>query len=172
MTNIKERVLQIARLKGIPYELFCSKLGMTYGNFKGKAKNTPLNSDALAKILSNYRDVDAEWLILGIGDIFKNTGANWGTINTQTNNTGVTNKQNNENITILNRMQDLNSARELEEILSRAGIKLPPQEFSTLEIYRVLDVLHIKMESLERELSSKDNIINSLIKALATEREK
>lgn len=71
LSNIKERVLHVAKTKGISYETFFEKLGMTYGNFKGKAKTTPLNSDAVANILSLYPDVDPDWLISGKGTMIK-----------------------------------------------------------------------------------------------------
>lgn len=70
-TNIKERILQIAKYNKISYEAFFEELGMSYGNFKGKAKNTPLNSDAIASILTKYNDISADWLLLGIGNMKK-----------------------------------------------------------------------------------------------------
>jgi hypothetical protein len=80
-TNIKERVLQIAENKGISKEKFFEQIGMTYGNFKGKSKKTPLNSNAIVDISTIYPDVNLEWLLLGKGSMFKkdqllNTPAN------------------------------------------------------------------------------------------------
>ena len=68
-SNIKERVLQIAESEGIIKEKFFKKIGMTYGNFKGKSKETPLNSNAIADIISNFPNVNLEWLITGNGNI-------------------------------------------------------------------------------------------------------
>lgn len=70
-TNIKERILQIAKYKKISYEAFFEELNMSYGNFKGKAKKTPLNSDAIASILTKYNDISADWLLLGTGNMRK-----------------------------------------------------------------------------------------------------
>ena len=39
--------------------------------FKGIAKMTPLNSDAIANILSIYQDVNPEWLLTGKGGVHK-----------------------------------------------------------------------------------------------------
>ena len=64
-TNIKERILQIAKNKGISYEIFFSDLGLSYSNFKGKQRNTSLQSDSIDKIISKYTDVDLHWLITG-----------------------------------------------------------------------------------------------------------
>lgn len=71
ISNIKERILYLADFKGVAKEKFFTEIGMTYGSFKGKQKNTALNSDALDKILSIYPDVDALWLITGNGSMTK-----------------------------------------------------------------------------------------------------
>lgn len=70
-TNIKERVLQIAEIKGVAKETFFKGIGMTYGNFKGKSKETPLNSNAIEVISSMYPDIDLEWLLTGKGNMLK-----------------------------------------------------------------------------------------------------
>lgn len=71
MSNIKERILQIPENKGVSKESFFENIGMTYGNFKGEAKKTPINSDAIANILSKHPDISLEWLVLGIGPMLK-----------------------------------------------------------------------------------------------------
>ena len=38
ITEIKERVLQIAKYHGVSYEKFSNEIGMSYASFKGKAK--------------------------------------------------------------------------------------------------------------------------------------
>ncbi|SFB81164.1 hypothetical protein SAMN05421780_101584 [Flexibacter flexilis DSM 6793] len=68
-TNIKERVLLIAENKGVSKEIFFANIGMTYGSFKGEAKKTPLNSDAIANILTIYSDISATWLLTGKGSM-------------------------------------------------------------------------------------------------------
>lgn len=73
-TNIKERVLQIAEFKRVTKEKFFKQIGMTYGNFKGKSKETPLNSNAIADISSIHSDISLEWLLTGKGDMLKKTG--------------------------------------------------------------------------------------------------
>ncbi|MGL4346992.1 MAG: hypothetical protein ACRCR9_02770 [Chitinophagaceae bacterium] len=70
-SNIKERCLEIAVNKGISKELFFKNIGMTYGNFKGKAKETPLNSDTIANILTNFPDISPEWLLTGKGSMLR-----------------------------------------------------------------------------------------------------
>ncbi|MGV9003993.1 S24 family peptidase [Flavobacterium sp.] len=70
-TNIKERILYITEFKGIGKEKFFEDLGVTYGNFKGKAKEKSLSSDVLAKIVTKYKDINPEWLLTGNGSVLK-----------------------------------------------------------------------------------------------------
>lgn len=69
ITNIKERVLEIAKYKGVSYERFCESIGMTYGSFKGIAKERPLNSDAIEIIITNNPDINSNWLLTGKGNM-------------------------------------------------------------------------------------------------------
>lgn len=71
MSNIKERVLLIAELKGISKTDFFKDLGLSYANFKGIQKATALNSDAVVTILSRYPDIDPEWLVTGNGEMLR-----------------------------------------------------------------------------------------------------
>jgi hypothetical protein len=64
-TNIKERVVQIARKQSISQERFYHSIGMTSASFRGKAKDSPLNSNAIANIITNYPEVDLHWLVTG-----------------------------------------------------------------------------------------------------------
>jgi hypothetical protein len=68
---IKERVIQIIDYKGIGKESFYSQIGMTSANFRGKAKETPLNSNAIENILSVIPDLSPEWLLTGKGTMLK-----------------------------------------------------------------------------------------------------
>lgn len=75
-SNIKERVLYFAKNQGFSVEYFLSSIEMTYGSFKGKAKEGSLNSDAIAKILTNYPNINIEWLLTGKGDMIKFSNEN------------------------------------------------------------------------------------------------
>lgn len=71
MTNIKDRVLYVAEIKGVSREIFFEELGLSYSNFKGIQKKSALSSDSIDKILTKYSDIDANWIITGKGNVIK-----------------------------------------------------------------------------------------------------
>lgn len=64
-TSIKDRVVQVAESQGISKEAFFKSIGMTSASFRGKAKETPLNSNAIVNIITKYPNVDLYWLLNG-----------------------------------------------------------------------------------------------------------
>ena len=71
ISTIKERILYLLECKEITKSKFFEKIDMTYGNFTGKSKKTPLNSDAIGNILLEIPDVNPEWLLTGNGQMLK-----------------------------------------------------------------------------------------------------
>ena len=69
LPTVKERFLQYLDLQGFPKKESCEKIGMTYGNFTGNAKMTPLNSTAIGNILLSFPDLSADWLLTGRGSM-------------------------------------------------------------------------------------------------------
>jgi len=65
-TNIKSRVVEIAEKQNISKEKFFKSIGMTSASFRGKAGKTPLNSNAIANIITKYPDTDLYWLLTGV----------------------------------------------------------------------------------------------------------
>ena len=72
---IKERILQIAKRKGITNREICQKIGLTYGGFTGENKKRPVNSDALANLLAEYPDVNPRWLLTDQGSMLHEQSA-------------------------------------------------------------------------------------------------
>lgn len=71
LTNIKERILYIAELKGISKEKFIENLNQKYANYKGISKNSAPSSEVLAEISTKYPDVNLDWILTGKGDELK-----------------------------------------------------------------------------------------------------
>lgn len=66
---IKKRIIQLLEFKGIAKENFYKEIGMTSANFRGKASETPINSNAIVNILSIIPDLNIYWLLTGDGDM-------------------------------------------------------------------------------------------------------
>ncbi|UOH77642.1 ELKS/Rab6-interacting/CAST family protein [Ornithobacterium rhinotracheale] len=71
LSNIKERVLYLSENVEVTKQEFFRKIGITYGNFTGKKKERPLNSDAIENILLIYPETNPEWLLTGKGEMLK-----------------------------------------------------------------------------------------------------
>jgi hypothetical protein len=69
--TIKERILQLLESKGVVKDKFFNKIGVSYGNFKGKSLKSGLNSDTIAEISAIFPDVNLEWLLTGKGSMIK-----------------------------------------------------------------------------------------------------
>jgi hypothetical protein len=68
---IKERIIKVIEFKRIAKEKFYSDIGMTSANFRGKAKETPINSTAIKNILLIIPDLNPDWLIFGKGSMLR-----------------------------------------------------------------------------------------------------
>lgn len=66
---IKGRILYVAKVKGIRLADFCESIGQTYGNYKGENIKSAVSSDVLAKLLSLYPDVNADFILRGVGEV-------------------------------------------------------------------------------------------------------
>lgn len=137
---IKERIIQFVDLKGITKESFYSKIGMTSANFRGKAKETPINSTAIENILSEFPDLNLEWLITGKGEMTKSS-------NTQIiKNDGNTNNQNNINGSVGGNVSisqnDLASIieiqRELNDIIRTTQCQLTESQKQVSDLIKIL----------------------------------
>lgn len=95
---IKERIIQFIDYKGVVKERFYEKIGMTSANFRGKAKETPINSTAIENILSEFPDLNLEWLITGKGEMILGNTQNVDISNS--NNKNLNNINGSSNVTI------------------------------------------------------------------------
>lgn len=71
MSNIKERVLLFADNQEGNKQSFFRKVGLNYGNFTGKSKETDLSSSSIEQILTTYPEINPTWLLTGKQEMFK-----------------------------------------------------------------------------------------------------
>ena len=67
--TIKEKILTFLDAEGIKKADFFEAVGIVPSNFKGAAKQSELGGDKIAKILSLYPRLSAEWLMRDRGDM-------------------------------------------------------------------------------------------------------
>lgn len=69
--TIKERIMLFVENSRVPKGKFFDKVGITSANFRGKAKYSPLNSTAIASIISEFPDLSLDWLLTGVGEMYR-----------------------------------------------------------------------------------------------------
>lgn len=73
ISPIKERILQFLEIRQISKVDFCKATGISYANLKGKGLASEIGGLQIAKILSIYKEMSSEWLIMGQGPMLKPT---------------------------------------------------------------------------------------------------
>lgn len=163
---IKERVIQVANYKGIKKETFFSRIGTTSANFRGKAKKTPLNSSTIENILSEFPDVNLEWLITGIGEMLKPESIK---VYTNRNNpvkasgSSSTNDSRNVRLYDVNKITSLKSLFEGHDRFVIGEIRIPDIPACDGAIYIIGDNMYPLLKSgdiiVYKELADPNNII-------------
>lgn len=69
MSEIKRRIFEYLKIKGISKTSFYEVTGIAASNFKGVGATSELGGDRIAKILTIYEDLNADWLLTGRGEI-------------------------------------------------------------------------------------------------------
>lgn len=72
-SRIKERILQLIDSQGITKEKFCNLVEINSSNLRGVTLESDPNARVVAKILTKYPQLSADWLLLGKGEMFKDS---------------------------------------------------------------------------------------------------
>jgi hypothetical protein len=72
ISTIKQNILYFAESQGFKKEDFFNKIEISYSNFKGKSLFSEIGADKLVKILTNYPQINADWLLTGKGEMLRN----------------------------------------------------------------------------------------------------
>lgn len=67
----KDRILIFIKEIGVKQAEFFNLIGASASNFKGNAKKSELGSDKIVKILTQYPQLSPDWLLLGVGNMFR-----------------------------------------------------------------------------------------------------
>lgn len=71
--EIKQRLLYFAENQSIKKSEFYEKIGLMQSNFSGKAATSSLKSENIIKVLMAYPQINPDWLILGNGEMIRNS---------------------------------------------------------------------------------------------------
>lgn len=91
--TIKGRILTFLKEQGISREDFYRNTELSASNFKGVALKSELGGDKIAKILTTYKELSPEWLLIGEGSMLKQNVLN----DKNTDNTLVSNDKDRQN---------------------------------------------------------------------------
>lgn len=114
MSQIKERIIQLIDNLGIKRDFFFKKIGMAASSFRSSAQKTPLNSDAIANILSEIPQVNPDWLLTGQGSMLRTT--------TQVESPNTTQQPLNDDIITLLKEQLKEKEKRIEEQAQEIGM--------------------------------------------------
>ena len=73
--TVKDRILAFLESEGLKKGDFFDAFGIAPSNFRGQSRLSGLNSDTIVKILTEYPDLSAEWLLRGTGNMLICQGA-------------------------------------------------------------------------------------------------
>lgn len=69
--TIKDKILYFLRERGISREVFYQNTGLSPSNFKGIALKSELGGDKIVRILSVYKEMSPDWLLLDNGSMLR-----------------------------------------------------------------------------------------------------
>jgi chromosome segregation ATPase len=71
LTPIKERILQFVDYEKINKTFFFEKIGIASTNFRGEGAKSDLGTDKIVKILTEFPEINSEWLLTGKGKMLR-----------------------------------------------------------------------------------------------------
>lgn len=73
--KIKNRILQYIEIENIKKEYFFKKTGISASNFKGIGLKSDIGGDKIVKILTEFPDINPEWILTGQGTMLRSNKA-------------------------------------------------------------------------------------------------
>ena len=121
ISEIKGRFLQFLESQNISVYKFSTKSGISKSQFSGKSLESELGGSQISEILTQYPDLNSDWLLLGRGGMLRSATQSVGNIS---HSTAVGVNVNGNDINISNNTQQLvdTIARQAETIARQAAI--------------------------------------------------
>jgi len=136
LAPIKQRILLFIDSQGITKKYFFESLKISASNFRSNGLYSEIGGDVLAKILSEYNQLNTEWLLTGKGQMLKS------------NKEGI----------VINKQEDV---QEIQEELVRA-YKIIEDRDIAVQLYKKNEMLSVKVihglqpeeENLKKEIEA------------------
>lgn len=71
MAEIKDRVVEYLKIKGITKQDFCKETGISYANMVGNSLKSELGGEQISSIFMKYPNINPDWLLLGKGNMLR-----------------------------------------------------------------------------------------------------
>lgn len=146
--TIKNRILYFLKEIGIPREEFYKTTDLSPSNFKGIALKSELGGEKIVKILSIYRQISPDWLLLGEGPMLR-----------QENSNGV------QFISGDNNIQTGGNSRPNIQLSQGESIKMLHSQINEKE--RLLQEKDLRIKEKDAQIKEKDAQINKLLSILS-----
>ena len=75
--HTKERILQYLKYKSMSIRKFSEKVSISPSNFNEKCMISALSGDILSRILTEFPDINPDWLLLGKGEMLRQEAPVW-----------------------------------------------------------------------------------------------
>ncbi len=71
--EVKQRLLEYVENKKLKKMVFYDTIGMKQSNFSGEGAVSSLKTENIIKVLKVFSDINPDWLLLGKGEMLRNT---------------------------------------------------------------------------------------------------
>ncbi|MBO4738133.1 MAG: helix-turn-helix transcriptional regulator [Bacteroidales bacterium] len=75
ISEIKKRILQFIEIQHISKYEFCKKTGIGKSNLSGNSLKSELGGAQISQILNHYSNISPDWLLIGKGEMFRDTAS-------------------------------------------------------------------------------------------------
>lgn len=165
--TVNDRIAQFCewyiKEKGITQKSFSESIGISASQLNSIISGRDKAGLAvIEKFLNFHPGLDANWLLKGIGEMFIQRNFVQGNKNIVDSNI----HGNNAYGTVHGHMVNIEEKADFEKIIREKEIEITRQSTKDQEAQRTINDLNVKIEALQGELKSKDEVIISLYKTI------
>ena len=139
LAPIKQRILQIIDFKEVERTKFFKILGLASSNFRGNALYSEVGGDVIAKILAEFPDINANWLLTGRESMLKEEQKHSINQTIEGNNNTISGK---DTLTHSDSSEDKATIKELKKRIAEYEKKLEEKDKQISKLINVIEKLN------------------------------